>query len=1126
MPKLIHQIATLTLTALTLLAATGVSFAQTYAYTVIARSGQVIGGHTIYQFHPSVSLNNAGQVAYTASLGPLGFTGSGVFRNSSVVAVTGQVMVGGGIFFASNGGPWINNLGQVAYFADGKLFVDSTPAVTGGQSIGGQIVSVFDPPPFIDDAGALLFTGNHSTVFTTTSVLASGQAARRNNAGQVVYVTSDNRRINTIGLGGASYSAGSILDGKILTGAGGIDIDGNGGPSINNNGQIAFPASYMEGTTTKGGLFRLTFSGNPPTLTATNLVVRAGQSIQGLTIAGFGIGVSLNDTGTVAFVGLLDPIVPVDGIALVPGVFTQNGLVLRDGDTVGGKIVSYVNHPVINNSGQVASIVKFTDNTSAIVLATPSSAPPPNLQITSNSLTNATVGLPYGTNLAASGGSGSGYTWSIASGTLPAGFALSPAGVLSSTGTPPAIAGTYPITFRVTDSASGTVTKTLSLSVQPGIQITTTVLPAGVTGNAYRPFQLTATGGSGSFLWSLVSGALPPGYRFPSSGILTALDLNAAPSGRYALRVRATDATSSTTFGERDLVLYVLGTVTMLDPVPQLLSGPKVTSNRTLLATRGRPVKGIAADGIAQVVFRIPTVSPGDQVTATLLSNQCSDQQDFDTCTVSNSSDDNGGLFPVGTQVSSSQSLPSAQSSASDVFSGSAFVAYRAPVDFVRPQIQSDTTLAGRPVYVRFSYSSGGIVYATQITALTIVRPLVVLVHGFNSNAAAWDTFEPLFDRAAFRFRRVEYGDDFPYTSDQGVYAPPLPWTQRTQPKKSHFGLDYNGCSAIHQVNGFLREYRSGLLSFPVAAAAADVVAHSMGGLLIKYASQQSCYRGAENYNAGSVHKLITLGTPYFGTPQAVVQLASSSSCSQKIASVPLANTFSIRSFTPNGGAEIRGAVNDLQGTGTGVNLSDPLRVVNSLGARLIPTAVIAGDMNSYLTDVNNFNFLGGTYNICGPTTEVTYRDEHGLFSSDVSVKVRGYVTLVNGVLKRERGGDVTVPGTILRVGVPTIHDSYAFYLTTPRFLAQFDPNITSFGASGGRSQVLSDGSVPLTSGQGGYAATTILNNHLHSTGWESLVKSRAAFTSYMHLQNSSVAATHVQRFLNTTILSSEFNKR
>jgi hypothetical protein len=75
------------------------------------------------------------------------------------------------------------------------------------------------------------------------------------------------------------------------------------------------------------------------------------------------------------------------------------------------------------------------------------------------------VGVPYSTAFTASGGSGTGYTWSITSGgpaLLAAGLSLSTAGVLSGT---PTAAATYPVTVQVADSAGNTYSANFSLAV-------------------------------------------------------------------------------------------------------------------------------------------------------------------------------------------------------------------------------------------------------------------------------------------------------------------------------------------------------------------------------------------------------------------------------------------------------------------------------------------------------------------------------------------------------------------------------------------------------------------------------------------------------------------------------------
>jgi len=98
------------------------------------------------------------------------------------------------------------------------------------------------------------------------------------------------------------------------------------------------------------------------------------------------------------------------------------------------------------------------------------------LQITTTSLPSASSGQAYpSTTLMATGGSASGYTWCVQSGStcvqsgvpLPAGFSLSPAGVLSSTGSPADPADSYSFTVQVTDSAGNLATQLFTLVISP-----------------------------------------------------------------------------------------------------------------------------------------------------------------------------------------------------------------------------------------------------------------------------------------------------------------------------------------------------------------------------------------------------------------------------------------------------------------------------------------------------------------------------------------------------------------------------------------------------------------------------------------------------------------------------------
>ena len=125
--------------------------------------------------------------------------------------------------------------------------------------------------------------------------------------------------------------------------------------------------------------------------------------------------------------------------------------------------------------------------------------------ITTSSLPAGVIDVAYSTTLAAAGGSG-GLTWSLASGTLPAGLDLSAGGVLSGT---PTAGGTANLTFKVTDGTGATATRVLALTVS-AFGITTASVPNGTVGVAYEA-TINASGGDGSLSWDISAGALPDG---------------------------------------------------------------------------------------------------------------------------------------------------------------------------------------------------------------------------------------------------------------------------------------------------------------------------------------------------------------------------------------------------------------------------------------------------------------------------------------------------------------------------------------------------------------------------------------------------------------------------------------
>lgn len=142
------------------------------------------------------------------------------------------------------------------------------------------------------------------------------------------------------------------------------------------------------------------------------------------------------------------------------------------------------------------------------------------VSITTNDLTAGTAGIYYNVTLSATGGSGI-YTWKVSGGALPQGLSLSESGVITGT---PKLASTYNVIIQVTDSKYRTATQAFTLVIRSlsstGVTITTPSLPRGVVGTYYSS-TLTATGGTGTYTWLLVSGKLPDGLSLNSGGSIT-----------------------------------------------------------------------------------------------------------------------------------------------------------------------------------------------------------------------------------------------------------------------------------------------------------------------------------------------------------------------------------------------------------------------------------------------------------------------------------------------------------------------------------------------------------------------------------------------------------------------------
>lgn len=140
-----------------------------------------------------------------------------------------------------------------------------------------------------------------------------------------------------------------------------------------------------------------------------------------------------------------------------------------------------------------------------------------------------------GYQFAANGGT-PGYTWSIASGALPAGLTLSGGGAV--TGTPTA-SGTFNFDIRATDALSATDTDACSIQIAASVPPTITAAPATAMQYNVAASGSYAATGDATISWSVFSGALPTGVGINSaSGALTGTP---TAIGNYVATIRATN---------------------------------------------------------------------------------------------------------------------------------------------------------------------------------------------------------------------------------------------------------------------------------------------------------------------------------------------------------------------------------------------------------------------------------------------------------------------------------------------------------------------------------------------------------------------------------------------------------
>ncbi len=278
--------------------------------------------------------------------------------------------------------------------------------------------------------------------------------------------------------------------------------------------------------------------------------------------------------------------------------------------------------------------------------------------------------------------------------------------------------------------------------------------------------------------------------------------------------------------GNRQLFLaYPL--VHFIDPVsdPSLYSGTDLSSDIASLATMGKEVEGVSADGATRLLIRIDGAGI-DGAELRLVGNAAAEI---------------GSLMmrTGGTESSTLTLTPETTPNGQKVF----FAIYRAPTVFLTADPPQGPNSTSRQVILQVLLRSGSQV-SDASQPIKILRPPVLLVHGIWADSGVWSAFADLRPTNGDSKFFVRYSD---YSSDQDLASA---------------GSKVNE-DLVNLINTFKGVKK-------IAALQADVVVHGMGAPIIQTLALRTNYLASPpTFNSGPIHKVTSIAGIHNGSGMA-----------------------------------------------------------------------------------------------------------------------------------------------------------------------------------------------------------------------------------------------------------------